>query len=87
MLKVVLQYTDCLQDGQNVFNTLANYGVAILKTQSRSWSIYPRIIIVVRDYAELNDLVYALNCNCIYEVRVVKTKFIKEKQNDRYRIS
>ena len=79
MLKVVLQYTNCLQDGRNVFNILANYGVAILKTQSRSWSIFPRITIVVRDYKELNDLVCVLNRNCNYEVRVVKTKFIKEK--------
>jgi hypothetical protein len=82
MLKVVLQYTDCMQDGRNVFNTLANHSVAILKTQSRSWTIYPRITIVVRDYPELNDLVCALNCNCSYEVRVVKTKMIKEKTND-----
>ena len=81
MLKVVLQYTDCLQDGRNVFKILANYGVAILKTQSRSCSIHPRITIVVRDYKELNDLVCVLNCNCEYEVRVVKTKFIKEKTN------
>lgn len=82
MLKVVLQYTDCLQDGRKVFNTLANYDVAILKTQSHCWSIYPRITIVVRDYKELNDLVCVLNRNCNYEVRVVKTKFIKEKQNE-----
>lgn len=79
MLKVVLQYTDCLQDGRNVFHTLANYGIVILKTRLRSWTIYPRITIVVRDYPELNDLVCALNRNCIYEVCVVKTKMIKEK--------
>lgn len=79
MLKVVLQYTDCLQDGRNVFKILADYGVVILKTQSRSWSIYPRITIVVVDYPKLNDLISALNHNCEHEVRVVKTKFIKEK--------
>ena len=78
MLKVVLQYTDCLGDGKNVFKTLSNYSVAILKTK-RGLSIYPKITIVVRDYSELNNLVCTLNRNCIYEVSVVKTKIIKEK--------
>ena len=78
MLKVVLQYTDCLQDGRRVFDILANYNVAILKTQSRSWSVHPRITIAIVDYPELNDLISSLNRNCLYEVRVVKTKFIKE---------
>lgn len=79
MLKVVLKYTDCLQDGRRVFNTLAHYNVAILKTKCGLCSIEPKITIVVRDWSELNDLVSALNCNCSYEVRVVKTKIIKEK--------
>lgn len=81
MLKVVLQYIDCLEDGKNVFNTLANYNVAILKT-SRSWFIKPKITIIIRDYQKLNDLIGALNHNCRYEVRVVKTKIIKERTND-----
>lgn len=82
MLKVVLQYTDCLQDGRNVFNTLSKYSVAILKTRESRCSTRSKITIAIRDYAELNDLIGALNRNCIYEVRVVKTKTIKEKAND-----
>ena len=79
MIKAVLQYTDCLRDGRNVFKTLADYGVAILKTRSRPFSIYPTITIAVVDYSKFNDLISALNHNCEYEVRVVKTELIKEK--------
>ena len=85
MLKVVLQYTDCLQDGRRVFQTLALHNVVILKTRCGSWSTKPKITIVVRDYIALNELVSELNRNCYYEVCVVKTKMIKEKQNDKQR--
>lgn len=72
-MKAILKYTDCLQDGRNVFNTLAVRNVEILKTRSGQ-SIYPQITIRVKNNNELNQLVSALNRNCIYEVRVVKIK-------------
>ena len=77
MIKAVLQYTDCLQDGTKVFRTLAKHNVTILKTKSGP-SIYPKITILTRGYNELNVLVEELNYNCRYEVRVVKTKIIKK---------
>lgn len=72
-MKAVLKYTDCLQDGRNVFNTLAIYNVEILKTK-QGCSIYPKITIRIKDMSELNQLIFALNKNCTYEVRVVKIK-------------
>lgn len=72
-MKAVLKYTDCLQDGRKVFNTLAVRNVEILKTK-QGCSIYPQITIRIKDTNELNQLVSALNKNCNYEVRVVKVK-------------
>lgn len=72
-MKAVLKYTDCLQDGRNVFNTLALRNVEILKTK-QGMSIYPQITIRVKDTNELNQLMSSLNRNCTYEVRVVKVK-------------
>lgn len=73
MLKAILKYTDCLQDGRNVFNTLAIRNVRILKTRQGA-STYPKITILIKDYDELNGLVSALNRNCKYEVRVARVK-------------
>jgi hypothetical protein len=70
-MKVILKYTDAMQDGRNVFNTLAIRNVEILKTR-QGMSIYPHITIRVKDTNELNQLVSALNRSCNYEVRVVK---------------
>lgn len=72
-MKVILRYTDCLQDSRNVFNTLASHNVEVIKTKQGCY-IYPQITIRVKDTNELNKLVSALNCNCTYEVRVVKVK-------------
>ena len=79
MLKVVLRYTDCLQDGRNVFRILADNNAKILKTR-KGFSIHPKITIVVKDYNELNLLISELNCNCSYEVRVVKTKIMNSQE-------
>lgn len=77
MLKVVLKYTDCLQDGKNVFGILAAHNVQILKTRN-GLSIYPKVTICIDDYNKLNDILYDLNCACYYEVRVVKVKDISK---------
>lgn len=73
MLRVILKYTDCLQDERNVFNTLAIRNVEILKTR-QGFSIYPKITIRIKNNDELNQLLSALNRNCTYEVIVVKVK-------------
>ena len=78
MLKVVLQYTDCLQDGRNVFRVLASNKVEILKTKTGS-SIYPKITICIDDYNKLNNILYDLSYACNYEVRVVKVKKLENK--------
>ena len=76
MLKVVLKYTDCLQDGRVVFGVLAAHKVEILHTRS-FLTMYPRVTIRIKDYDELNDILYDLNKQSSYEVRIVKVKRIK----------
>lgn len=76
MLRVVLKYTDCLQDGRIVFGVLATHEVEILHTRS-FLTMYPRITICIKDYEKLNNLLYDLNKQTSYEVRVVKVKRIK----------
>lgn len=76
MLKVVLKYTNCLQDGKNVARTLSENNITILK---RTWRpMYPRITVLFEDYDELNSALCQLNRNCYYEVMPVKIKNIKE---------
>ena len=77
MLRVVLKYTDCLQDGRVVFGVLAAHKVEILHTWS-FLTMYPRVTIRIKDYDKLKDILYDLNKQSSYEVRVVKVK--KEKQ-------
>ena len=78
MIKAVLRYTDCLQDGKKVYSVLTNNKVAIVGTK-RSWSMYPRIVILVKDYDYLSSLLYALNSVCHYEVRLIKYHTVREK--------
>lgn len=70
----VLEYTDCLQDGRNVFRVLANRNIEVLKTKQKAYNIYPHITIRINDQNELNQLLSDLNRNCKYEVRLVKVK-------------
>ena len=72
-LIAVLKYTDCLQDGKNVFRVLANRNVEVIKTR-QGISIYPNITIRINDQNELSQLLSDLNRNCTYEVRLVKIK-------------
>ena len=71
---VVLKYTDCLEDGKNVFRILANRNIEVLKTKQKSYNIYPHVTIRINDQNELSQLLSDLNRNCIYEVRLVKVK-------------
>lgn len=70
----VLKYTDCLQDGRNVFRVLANRNIEVLKTKQKAYNIYPQITIRINEQNELNQLLSDLNRNCEYEVRLVKVK-------------
>ena len=77
MIKAVLRYTDCLQDGRKVYSVLTSNKVTIVGTK-RSWSMYPRIVVLVKDYDHLSCLLHELNANCTYEVRLVKYHIVKE---------
>ena len=76
MLRVVLKYSNWLQDGRKVFRVLAAHKVEILHTWS-FLTMYPRVTIRIKDYDKLNAVLYDLNKQSSYEVRVVKVK--KEK--------
>lgn len=78
MIKAILRYTDCLQDGKKVYKALTNNKVTIVGTQ-RSWSMYPRVVVLLKDYDHLSCLLHELNTSCAYEVRLVKYHIIKEK--------
>lgn len=73
-MKAVLRYTDCLGDEKNVFETLGELNVTIIKTIPDRISIYPKIIIKVANYLELNQILTILNRNTIYGVRFIKIK-------------
>ena len=73
-MKVVLKYTDCLQDGRKVFYVLGNSNAEILKTKQIGPTIYPKVTIRIKDNNELRQLLSELNNMCTYEVRVVKVK-------------
>lgn len=76
MIRATLRYTDCLQDGKNVFEVLTRNNIPIIKIKA-SLSIYPKIIILCKDYTELQAILYALNTSCSYEVRLIHYKNIK----------
>lgn len=73
-MKVILQYTDCMCDGKNVFGVLARNNVEVIKTKQKQFSIYPLITIRVKDADTLNKLLEQLNEKSAYGVRVVKVK-------------
>lgn len=71
MLKVILQYTNCLQDGKNVFRILADFNIQILETKEETCT-KSQVTILVKDNDTLNLLISTLNRCCSYEVSVVK---------------
>lgn len=79
MIKATLRYTDCLQDGRKLYEVLTNNNVVIVGTK-RSWSMYPRVIILVKDYDRLSCLLHELNASCTYEVRLVKYHVLKDRK-------
>lgn len=79
MLKVTLQYTDCMLDGKTIFRILAEHNATIIKTKHKSCSTHTRVIILVDDIRSLNELLSDLNSQSIYGATVVKTKAEKER--------
>ena len=73
MLQVILQYTDCLQDGKNVFRILSDFNIEILKTKKKT-SVYTQVVILVKDNNALNLLMSTLNKYCNYEVIIIEKK-------------
>lgn len=71
-MRATLRYTDCLQDGRQVFYVLAKRNVKILKTKQKDVAIHPEVTIYIKSNEELNQLLSNLNYNCRYEVSVVK---------------
>lgn len=78
MIKAILRYTDCLQDGRKVFAILTNNKITVLGTKY-NWSMYPRVVVLVKDYNHLSNLLHELNTSCTYEVRLVKYYTVKER--------
>lgn len=78
MIKAILRYTDCLHDGRKVYTVLTNNRVTVLGTK-RSWSMYPRVVVLVKDYDHLSRLLHELNTSCSSEVRLIKYHTVKER--------
>ena len=76
MIKATLRYVDCLQDGRKLFAVLTNNKITVLGTR-RNWSMYPRVIVLVKDYDHLSSLLHELNTSCTYEVRLLKYHTVK----------
>lgn len=78
MIKAILRYTDCLQDGKEVYAVLTDNKVTIVNTK-RGWSIYPRITALFKDYEQLSNILHELNARCTYEVSLVKYHVVRER--------
>lgn len=80
MLKVVLKYTDCLQDGKNVFSVLGRNKIPVIKskrcffdgTDVKLWCLFANM-------NTFSSVLQQLNQECSYEVSVVKYNIVKEK--------
>ena len=73
-MRAILRYTECLQDGKNIFRVLARQNVDILRTKQKYFSIYPEITVLVSSRQELNKILDELNQHCTYEVQLVETQ-------------
>ncbi len=71
-MKATLRYSDCLQDDRKVFRILAENNIDIVKIKIQEWSLVVYITIFVDSRQKLNELLYKLNCECPFEVSVVK---------------
>jgi hypothetical protein len=80
MLKVTLQYQDSYGagDGKKVFMILTRNKIPIMKTKDFISKV--RLTALFKDYDEVQTVLYQLNSNCSYEVRLVNYKKIKDKK-------
>ena len=70
-MKAVLQYTDSWNDKRWFYGILAANNICVIK-ERRGSSIYPKVMINIRNYDELNELVQELNEKTAYGVSVVR---------------
>ena len=81
MIKATLKYTDCLQDGKNVFRILVDNNAEIIATKpARFGSIWPRVVVLFENPKHMYETIYELNRMCNYEVALVKYRYLKEKK-------
>ena len=71
-MRAVLQYRSWDQDGNKVFQILAENKIEILKTTDDS--TFPKVTIRIEDNKQLLSLVYDLNKACTREVKVLGIK-------------
>lgn len=74
MLKATLQFTNYLCDDKNVFGTLSNFNIEIIKSKMPEFSTKATVTILVNSHEDLNCVLGALNKNTIYGVSVLKVK-------------
>lgn len=69
-MKAVLKYTNGYysQDAKTIMRIVSQYNVEVLKASESKATIR------VKDYSELNQLISALNSNCLYVVKVASVK-------------
>ena len=81
MIKATLKYTDCLQDGKIVYQTLIENKAVLITTKPPLFgSIYPRVIALFNDACHMYETIHELNIRCHYEVSLVRFKHLKEQK-------
>jgi hypothetical protein len=75
-MKAVLEYTDHLisRDGKQVFKILAEHNIEIIKTKRSQFYDQIQVVIRVKDYDELNLLIFELNQHCREGVKLIKVR-------------
>lgn len=70
-MKAVLKYTDCSDDKRLVYGILAANNIIVIK-EIHSLLLCPKVLISIKDYSELNNLVRKLNEKTYYGVSIVR---------------
>lgn len=80
MIKAKLEYVE--RDGRNVFKTLTVNKIIIIKTFPETlFTAKSRVVILCKDYTELQNVLYQLNNCCSCEVSLAKFSYIKKYKN------
>ena len=73
-MRAVLEYTDCLNEGNKVYKVLAQHKILVLNNSCVRVDLHRRVTVYVHDWDELNALVIDLNTVCHWQVAIIKTK-------------